>query len=151
MNGYSKINIANSHKSRSIDFSESYPLPQTPKFIPNLSSKPMEATQMKSTMTQNCLTDQQEDEGENGENSGVVLTRSGSVSSSASGFQSAIKRAFSMRRSSSVSERYCRIHDQYLALTSPIEDDRVEETTRSTKKKNRGRKILKVCKNLFGL
>ncbi|KAJ7946568.1 Cytosolic Fe-S cluster assembly factor nar-1 [Quillaja saponaria] len=147
MNGYSKINVLNSHKSRSIDFSEICPFPQTP----NPTSKPEEINQIKNTKTQNYSTDQKEVEVENGESSGVVLSKSGSISSSASGFQSAMNRVFPMRRSSSVSDRYSRIHDQHMAITSPIKDDRVEETTRSTKKKNRGRKILKVCKRLFGL
>ncbi|KAJ4717480.1 Phospho-N-acetylmuramoyl-pentapeptide-transferase [Melia azedarach] len=93
----------------------------------------------------------------------VKLSRNSSVSASASAsasaLHSAVKRAFSMRRSSSVSERYCRIHDQSVTLASPIDDEEdyaVEMgRTRSMKilkKKNNGRnKILKVCKKIFGL
>lgn len=59
-------------------------------------------------------------------------------------------RAFSLRRSSSVSERYCRIHDQYALLSSPLDDDL--ESVRNTKKnKNSSAKILKACKRIFGL
>ena len=69
----------------------------------------------------------------------MVLGRSVSVSSSsslsASGFQMTVKRTFSMRRSSSVSERHCRIHDQYMALGEGIEEER-----RSMKKKKKKKK-----------
>ncbi|KAL1320069.1 hypothetical protein HN51_064817 [Arachis hypogaea] len=82
-----------------------------------------------------------------GEKFGVILGRTGSVSSSG-GF---LKKAFSMRRSSSVSERYCRIHDHhYVAITSPESDVPV----RAKKKHSSGRegsKIFKACKRLLGL
>ncbi|XP_006592657.2 uncharacterized protein LOC114378961 [Glycine soja] len=79
-------------------------------------------------------------ESNEGEKFGVMLGRSASSSSSSSQFQ--FQRAFSMRRSSSVSERYCRIHDQY--TPPPI----------GSKKKQRGggpNKILKACKRLLRL
>ncbi|KAL1358349.1 hypothetical protein HN51_003640 [Arachis hypogaea] len=83
-----------------------------------------------------------------GERFGVILGRTGSVSSSSGGF---LKKAFSMRRSSSVSERYCRIHDHhYVAITSPESDVPV----RANKKHSTGRegsKIFKACKRLLGL
>ncbi|KAJ9159015.1 hypothetical protein P3X46_024550 [Hevea brasiliensis] len=81
------------------------------------------------------------------------LKRNSSVSSvsSASALHSAVKNAFSMRRSSSVSERYCRIHDQSLALPSPTHDEDDGFPTRSVKrKKSRGR-IIRACKKLIGL
>ncbi|KAK7328330.1 hypothetical protein VNO77_22434 [Canavalia gladiata] len=88
MNGYSKI----SSGTGSMDFIS---LPQTPKASANKR--------------------EDNDEGVNGERFGVILGRSGSVSS-ASGFQATfMKRAFSMRRSSSVSER---IHNHRNAVKS---------------------------------
>ncbi|KAL5096264.1 hypothetical protein RYX36_000591 [Vicia faba] len=113
--GYSKIGSTTSHKSRSIDFS------QTPKPI-KISSTTLDE----------------------GEKFGAILGRSSSVSSSSyseSGFQATMKRVFSITRSSSVSERYSRIHDQNMVIAS---DDATK------KKKLRGAKILKVCKSLFG-
>ncbi|XP_041016314.1 uncharacterized protein LOC121258853 [Juglans microcarpa x Juglans regia] len=114
---------------------------------------------------QKCLSDhEQVDQDEAGnyklERFGAVLSRNCSVSSN-SGFQSAVKRALSMRRSSStVSERYCRIHDQSMTLASPTTDHDGDNTARASRrrrssmdpKKHRpGGKILKACKRLFGL
>ncbi|KAL7600582.1 hypothetical protein Lser_V15G24235 [Lactuca serriola] len=68
--------------------------------------------------------------------------------------QIAVTRAFSIRRSSSVSERYARIHDQY---ANPLDDvDHLEAQEQEQgeglhkKKKSRG-SILKTCKRIFGL
>jgi len=131
MNGYSKIKAINTQKSRSMDFSDVFSFPQT--------------SQIKESKTE------KEDGDGNGEKFGSV--------SSTSGFQSTVKRAFSVKRSSSVSERYCRIYDQSVTLASPIDadddgdegGDTMRETRRSMKKKHRGGKILKACKRLFGL
>jgi len=138
-NGYGRISSASdtTHKPRSMDHSTS-PFPQTQK-------QPVTTTQSSRKV-----------EDGKGEIFGVILGRSASVStrsSSASGvFEVTMKRAFSMGRSSSVSERYCRIHDT--AIASPIEDDdddEVEGTARS--KEERGVrmkiKILKACKRLL--
>lgn len=142
MNGYSRISAddTTSHKSRSMDFSDVSQTPPKASCRNSGPSKPEVEERKK------------EDEGDNkGERFGVILGRSASVScSAASGFQVAMKRAFSMRRSSSVSERYCRIHDQFTAITSPIQDHEVE-TTRTSNKKHRGAKILKACKRLLRL
>lgn len=93
----------------------------------------------------------------------VVLSRSYS-SVPSKGFEkpslraqcSATKRGFSMRRSSSVSESYSRIHDQSMTLTSQIDEE--DEYGADTipggpiiKKKNKGGKIFKACKRIFGL
>ncbi|CAN4110731.1 unnamed protein product [Withania somnifera] len=100
--------------------------------------------------------------------SGVELRRACSVSSSASAnrfrlerqgskntttsFQS-VKRAFSMRRSSSVSDKYSRIHNQGFTISSPILDDVAEayQGLEKKKKKNASGRILKACKRLFGI
>ncbi|KAK7412009.1 hypothetical protein VNO78_03455 [Psophocarpus tetragonolobus] len=81
----------------------------------------------------------------NGERFGVILARSASSSSSSSSrFHVTMKKAFStrMRRSSSVSERYCRIHDQHTPMTSPIPDHH---------QISNNKKILKACKRLLRL
>ncbi|KAI3445578.1 hypothetical protein Pfo_002243 [Paulownia fortunei] len=85
---------------------------------------------------------------------------SSSSSSSTSSMQvSAVKKAFSMRRSSSVSERYCRIHDQHVALASPPDDEEFGRgmdghgfgSFNKEKRSGNGRKgILKSCKRIFG-
>lgn len=80
------------------------------------------------------------------------LERQGSNSTTTSSFQS-VKRVFSMRRSSSVSEKYCRIHDQGFTISSPILDDVAEahEGMEKKEKKNGSGRILKACKRLFGI
>ncbi|KDP42452.1 hypothetical protein JCGZ_00249 [Jatropha curcas] len=83
------------------------------------------------------------------------LKRNSSVSSASTAIHSAVKKAFSMKRSSSVSERYCRIHDQSLAIPSTTcgggdDDDDSLDTTRSMKRKN-SKRILRACKKLLGL
>ncbi|CAI8591616.1 unnamed protein product [Vicia faba] len=137
MNGYSKIGTtttSTSQKSRSIDFS------QTPKPI-KISNTTLEAINDSEVINE-------------GERFGVILGRSCSVSSSsscsASGFQATMKRAFSIRKSSSsVSERYCRIHDQNMVTEASDELVIIDDATKK-KKNKRGGKILKVCKRFFG-
>ncbi|KAF5731807.1 hypothetical protein HS088_TW18G00492 [Tripterygium wilfordii] len=94
----------------------------------------------------------------------MKLKRNSSVSSSSSSsaIKYAVNRAFSMGRSSSVTERYSKIHDQPLNSTSPFtatidegDDDNgstVEtlKRTRSvkqTKKSSSRGKILEGCSN----
>lgn len=163
MNGYSKINASTtikSTRSRSIDFSDlsfSPPPPPPPPPKPNQNPNPhpiSKPQQPHYSKTHESLPDQ-EQEDEVGEVFGVILSRNCSVSSSSSqrfraenpsNLQSAVRRAFSMRRSSSVSEGYCRIHDQSDPLFPPM--DGVNMQTRSRKKRGR---ILKACKRLIGL
>ncbi|GLT54791.1 hypothetical protein SLA2020_279600 [Shorea laevis] len=157
MNGYSKMKAINTQKSRSMDFSDVFSFSQTPKAAKKTdpesdpTSKSHESSQIKESNTE-----KEDGDGNGEEKFGPVLTRNCSVSST-SGFQlSAVKRAFSVKRSSSVSERYCRIYDQSVTLASPIDaaddgDDEMRATRRSVKKKHRGGKILKACKRLFGL
>ncbi|KAM1316813.1 hypothetical protein TB2_019823 [Malus domestica] len=184
MGGYSNIKImgasssSRSRNSRSIDFSDLQSFSQTQKSTPKnpTSSKIQEETilNLQHMKKNNTTHDSSEEDcqGNDGERFGthVMHKRNSSVSSFSSsasasatglglglGLQSALKGAFSsMRRSSSVSERYCRIHDQSAttALTSSIdgneEDDEDHQATRSTKKKHKGGgKILKVCKRFF--
>lgn len=136
MNGYSKINNVtgsgdSSHKSRSIDFSDMFSsFPQTPKQSKNKNSS------------------SDDDESGRGEQFGVILGRSTSVSSSSSSSAPAgMKRTFSVRRSSSVSDqRYCRIHDHYnMAIINGDETTDIVDQ----KKKHRGGKILRACKRFL--
>ncbi|KAG8368861.1 hypothetical protein BUALT_Bualt15G0090700 [Buddleja alternifolia] len=92
-----------------------------------------------------------------------VLRKNYSVSSfsssSSSSKVSALKRAFSVGRSSSVTERYCRIHDQHVALASPPDDedegDGYNNGSFNKERKTKGgggkRRIVKACKRIFGL
>ena len=184
MKGYAKINTVNnmdntstmsSHKSRSIDFSDLPSFPQTPKSIKNaLYANPAATPKAPSNQSTNISNDCKEEDGEEMDQNGSVeraevfgnamLRRNCSVSS-AYGLQSAVKRVFSMRRSSSVSERYCRIHDQSVTLASPIYDYSEEQqgrdmmrdevgTMRSANKKKQIRgstKIIKACKRFLGI
>lgn len=146
MNGYSKMKAIDTQKSRSMDFSDALSFSQTEKTNSDPTSKPHEGSQIKESNAE-----KEDGDGGNGEKFGAVLNRSCSVSST-SGFHSAVKRAFSVKGSSSVSERYCRIYDQSVTLASPIDDDDDGGATRrSVKKKHKGGKILKACKRLFGL
>lgn len=64
--------------------------------------------------------------------------------------QTAVKRVVSIRRSSSVSETYCRIHDQCLNVSDF--DDGVEEQDQDLQMKKMKKRsgILKACKRVFG-
>ncbi|XP_028762871.1 uncharacterized protein LOC114721214 [Neltuma alba] len=170
MSGYSKINPSgNTHKLRSTDFPDFFSFPESPKYIRNNSkvTRTEEPNQIEKDKAQKSSPERGEehDDGEavgehrDGEIFGVVLGRSASVSSSATGIQGTMKKAFSMRRSSSVSERYCRIHDQYVALAPPIGEDGEGESNggrRSVMRKKKkklsggGGKILRACKRLLG-
>ncbi|XP_022136741.1 uncharacterized protein LOC111008371 [Momordica charantia] len=165
--GYSKIKAACKFKSRSIDYSDLASLPHSLKFtaaVPNPNSLAHESDQNRANRAraQSCLPEEEEDEyGGGGGVAVAALSRNSSVSSSASGLHSAVKRALSMRRSSSVAERYCRIHDQFATLASPIDDEEIgagdsKESRKSAgsvrrKKKNAAGKIVRACKRLFGL
>ncbi|KAF5202985.1 hypothetical protein FRX31_007430 [Thalictrum thalictroides] len=170
MNGYSKIRFVSTAKSKSVDFTDVFSPPQTPKPITNTDSSPVSQTQ---TQTQQPTKEsknkgvhdpisRKENEDDVGKRFGVILSRNCSTSSTASqrfktdkqntSLESAVMRAFSMRRSTSVSEGYCRIYDQNdPTLCSPTDDDAHLNMQRKSKKKRRGNKILRVCKSLFGM
>ncbi|XWS62404.1 hypothetical protein CRYUN_Cryun06bG0007900 [Craigia yunnanensis] len=162
MNGYSysKIKVVSNESSRSMDPSDLMPLTETSKptsyTTPNPTVKSPEINQTiknSNPNTQDSSEQEDDQQGNNGEMFGPKLRRNSSVSS-AYALQAAVKRAFSMRRSSSVSESYCRIHNQFVTLASPFNDEELDTTgtRRSVKKKKNSRgKILKAWKKLFGL
>lgn len=76
--------------------------------------------------------------------------RVSSVSCSKSKQESCGRRAFSMRRSSSVSERYCRIHDQHVALADEEFGQNMDFGSLNKDNKSR-RGILKSWKRILGL
>ncbi|KAK8522387.1 hypothetical protein V6N13_115357 [Hibiscus sabdariffa] len=169
MNGYSyskiKAEVAGNETSISMESPPSdlmpIPDPETPKPTSHPTPKP---TKTSDPDTQ-CSSDQEDDRTEGTDNGGgekmfadPTLRRNSSVSSAyALQLQAAVKRAFSMRRSCSVSESYCRIHDQYVTLTSPLDEDEVSDITgtkrsaNNNKKKNTRDKILKAWKKIFRL
>ncbi|KAG6780018.1 hypothetical protein NC652_012186 [Populus alba x Populus x berolinensis] len=169
MSGYSKIKIFGAANSRSMDLSDlslAFPEPTKSNTSTSLEHQESETKIINqdidtmnvirsgttSATTQDSLSvleDDQENDVE--ERFSMKLRRNPSVSSSAS----AVKKAFSMRRSTSVSEGYCRIHNQSMPSASPIhdEDDTLDtmKSTRSAKKKHSRGRILGACKKLFGL
>lgn len=181
MNPYSKINVIGKNKSRSMDFSDLTTCPEPEPTKTNLHTNTKETSLTlqeaankikKDNMRANTNTKEYQDSSSVPEDqidqestadhvqgfgtTTVVLKRNSSISAaSASALQSAVRRAFSMRRSSSVSERYCRIHDQSATLTSPNHDEdgftATMERTRSVKKKSSRGRIFRACKKLFGL
>nr|DAD36429.1 TPA_asm: hypothetical protein HUJ06_007070 [Nelumbo nucifera] len=172
MNEYSKIRVLGTTKSRSrsVDFSDLHSQPQCPKPITThdtaLISKSQKSTEINNICTNetNRLYPCSEKEHQDGvgEIFGVILRKSSSVSSTSSqrfwtekqntALQSAVKRAFFMRRSSSVAEGYSRIHDQCNPISSPIDDDDDnDQTTMQTRSKKKRSKLLKACKRFFGL
>lgn len=156
---YSKIKVVgNIDNSRALAMEPSdliSVLPQTLKPTSNPIEKNPEIlkTQDPSSEEQQELDDQQ------GINIGIGKLRRNSSVSSAYALQAAVKRAFSMTRSSSVSQTYCRIHHQSVTLPSSSFDDEELDTTGSTrrsvkmklKNKYSRDKILKAWKKLFGL
>ncbi|KAK9095871.1 hypothetical protein Sjap_021368 [Stephania japonica] len=191
MNGYSKIRlVGGTNKSKSIDFSDLYSPPKTPKSVtPVAKQAPTDDSR-----SAHDLFSVEEESSVVGERFGVILRRNCSVSAVSSKrfskiesndnnidnnnnnnnnniesnnnkqrsvvIQSAVKRAFSMRRSCSVSEGYCRIYDQTV-MTSPTNDDVVDDgghdddlmnihARSDVRKTKRGKKILRACKRLLG-
>lgn len=171
MDRYSKIKLANSStKSRSIDFSDlqSFPLEtKNQTELQAIKSKTQEPKIQITTNLQKLNDSLSNDENNKTSNEGrfgmMRLSRNRSVSvsnSSLSRFKiekqstNAVKRAFSMRRSSSVSEKYCRIHDQTVTVASPLHDDDdedIQQTSLKNKKKYSSTRILKACKRLLGI
>ncbi|GMI87894.1 hypothetical protein HRI_002458700 [Hibiscus trionum] len=168
MNGYSyskiKVEVAGNESSISMESSPPdlvpIPDPETPKPTSNPTPNPIK----NSNPDTQCPSEQEDDARTEGKANGggekmsadPTLKRNSSVSSAyALQLQAAVKRAFSMRRSCSVSESYCRIHDQYVTLTSPLDEDEASDisgTKGSAKKKNNTRdKILKAWKKIFKL
>ncbi|GLT97059.1 hypothetical protein SLE2022_146440 [Rubroshorea leprosula] len=159
MDGHSKMKgngngNGNGKSSGSTDHSspDRSPFPQPPNPTPNNQPNP---EPIKNAGRNDPLPEKEENL--EGITSGPKLRRNNSVSS-AYALQAAVNRAFSTQRSSSVSERYSRIHDQSVTLETVQFDDEQEaedtvETVRSgEKKKKRSRsKILKAWKKLFGL
>ncbi|XAR56297.1 hypothetical protein NMG60_11036731 [Bertholletia excelsa] len=151
-NSNSKMKLVGSTRARSIDFSD----------LVHQIPKAHETKQMKTT---NESPPELEDgeEGYFGDKLDVTLGRNRSVSSTTShrlsfqgtvALQNAMRKAFSMRRSSSVSERYGRIYDQCderLLLPFGDEGDGEDEKRRKKKQKRRSGRILKACKRIFGL
>ncbi|CAH8363991.1 unnamed protein product [Eruca vesicaria subsp. sativa] len=85
------------------------------------------------------------------------LSRNRSVAASGKVLHSPMKTAMSMRRSSSVSERYCRIYDQS-SVTFPLpfnEEDEDDDKERMHKKKKsnniKKKAFVKACKRFFGI
>ncbi|KAK3184250.1 hypothetical protein Dsin_031536 [Dipteronia sinensis] len=157
MNGYSRMKIIGTTKSRSMDFSDLVSFPQSQKSTSKTTQNPKTKVQEPNNQIKKPATKQEEEEEEEkeeeeeeeedhhhqqgnvGDNVNNKLSRTRSVSSA-----SAMKRALSMRRSSSVSERYCRIHDQSLTFAaSPIDDHEDQDVKKKKKKHSTSNKILK--------
>ncbi|XVF68267.1 hypothetical protein PTKIN_Ptkin10aG0191300 [Pterospermum kingtungense] len=166
---YSKIKVVGNDNSRAMESSDLMPqLPQTTlKPTSNPTPNPIEKNpemdqKVESSNPNNTPQDPSQQEADydregidNGDMFSPKLRRNSSVSS-AYALQAAVRRAFSMRRSSSVCESYCRIHDQSVTLASSYDDEELDTTggTRRSmkkKKKNSRDKILKAWKKLFGL
>ncbi|KAL3503845.1 hypothetical protein ACH5RR_033686 [Cinchona calisaya] len=168
MSRYSRIKEVSTKRSQSIDFSDlSFP-PKAPKPKYLYGSNPPD-----SKIQENKIIPErnigihasiQVDENEDsvGEVFGVILSRKCSLSSTSShnyimceketaSLQSAVKRVLSMKRSSSISEGYCRIHLQCGHPTDDTYDDNsatlIASKTRSIKRKG---KILRACRRIFG-
>ncbi|KAH1122896.1 hypothetical protein J1N35_006056 [Gossypium stocksii] len=164
MNGHSYSKIKGTdvvdQSSRSVEFSDlTVPFPQTSKSTSNPTPEESIKNSNPNTQCPSVQDDDDEAQGSNGEMPVPTLRRNSSVSAAyALQLQAAVRRAFSMRRSSSVSESYCRIHDQYVTLAPPLDDDDESDITgtrRSVKQKNnnyknRRDKILKAWKKIFG-
>ena len=156
--------VNNSTKSRSMDFSDLQSFPLETK-IPTEPQHTKIKTQEPNTQINNTLQKLNEEEHNNSSSEGsfgmAKLSRNRSVSVNTSSLNmfkiekqssSAVKRVFSMRRSSSVSERYCRIHDQAVTVASPLHDDEdAHSTSVKKKKKYSSSEILKACKRLLGI
>ncbi|XP_058075871.1 uncharacterized protein LOC131224535 [Magnolia sinica] len=146
MDGYTKIRAFNPTRSRSVDFSDVSLSPPAKTQRPQITITSNKAREPFAEEEEAKI---EEDEGQR---FGVILRRNYSVSSYSSTSSQkfgrpSVRRAFSMRKSSSVSEGYCRIHDQWGPLSPPPPDGVDMMQMRSRKKRG---SILKACKRLFG-
>lgn len=144
-------------KSRSMEFSDPTFFSTPPKEAPEPQQK--EAADVNKPVDHFSWLQQEEEEG--GQRFGVILSRTCSsasqrFSNGSTGLQSAVMRAFSMRRSSSVREGYWRIHDTGdedggADLMEEEEHQQQQQQMRYSrkKKKNKG-KFLRACKRLLG-
>lgn len=149
MSGYSKMSTDLTSKSRSVDLSDLTFSPPHPHENPDPTS-----IMGQQHRAQDHLPWLKQEEGEGGESFGVILNRSCSSASQrfrggershgsrSTSLQSVVKRAFSMRKSSSVAEGYWRIHD--------TGDGGKQEQQQGPSRKKRG-KILGACKRLLGI
>ncbi|KAI4318529.1 hypothetical protein MLD38_032220 [Melastoma candidum] len=158
-------------RSKSVeDCSELLPHPHSPPHpgLPQLGSQP---PTVKTVRNLEVLSEYDDCDG-SGERFGVVLGLSSSVlspaasakkftldrklklgalSSSAEAKYSAMKRMFFVRRSVSVSESYCRIHDQSIEADCLDEEMGSPEKPDKQQQQHKGRKIIKACKRFFSL
>ncbi|CAL9175017.1 uncharacterized protein LOC135611992 [Musa acuminata AAA Group] len=163
MGGYSRMGVVtgSTAKSRSMEFSDPTFFSPPPKEAPEPQQK--EAAGVIKPVDHFSWLQQQEEEEEEeeegGQRFGVILSRTCSsasqrFSNGSTGLQSAVMRAFSMRRSSSVREGYCRIHDTGdedggADLMDEEEEQQQQMRYSRKKKKNKG-KFLRACKRLLG-
>ncbi|KAJ0977256.1 hypothetical protein J5N97_012730 [Dioscorea zingiberensis] len=143
MRGYSKMSFT--AKSRSMDFSEltqSSPPPPPPP--PNKDQEEGQQVKMKNHEEENIINGGVLNE----DKFGVVLRRNFSSSSSSSQRIRApdvLKRAFSMRRSSSVADGYWRIHDtgDQDVVQEEEDDDEQQQQDMKRSSKRKGMKFFK--------
>ncbi|CAD5169542.1 unnamed protein product [Musa acuminata subsp. malaccensis] len=161
MGGYSRMGVVtgSTAKSRSMEFSDPTFFSPPPKEAPEEPQQKEAADVIKPVDHFSWLQQQQEEEEEEeegGQRFGVILSRTCSsasqrFSNGSTGLQSAVMRAFSMRRSSSVREGYWRIHDtgDEDGGADLLEEEQQMRYSRKKKKKNKG-KFLRACKRLLG-
>lgn len=160
MNGYSKIRQPfSSNKSRSMDLSS-----DSDAFSFSHPNKTNNANNGNTQSQKSMEFDYSPDHAESGKgfssSGGLRFSRqrSGRSERLSSTVENAVKKVVSMRRSSSVSERYCKmIYDVDDGLLVDDDDGNVEiytTTSASTKKKlnkkGNGVGLFKACKRLFG-
>ncbi|CAI9786947.1 unnamed protein product [Fraxinus pennsylvanica] len=150
---YSRIRQVSKTRSNSIDLSDiSFPS-HTPRSIAKNTTKSMDIKQ-KSPQNNPRMPDsiaEHETEDDIGEIFGELLKRKCSVPShkdvtEKSYIQTVVKRSFSLKKSSSVSEGYSRIHHQIDLTADHDDDEHLNSQARAKKKKG---KILQACRRLF--
>ncbi|CAL9098816.1 unnamed protein product [Musa acuminata var. zebrina] len=156
MGGYSRMGVVtgSTAKSRSMEFSDPTFFSPPPKEAPEPQQK--EAADVIKPVDHFSWLQQQEEEEEGGQRFGVILSRTCSsasqrFSNGSTGLQSAVMRAFSMRRSSSVREGYWRIHDTGDEDGgADLMEEEEQQMRYSRKKKKKKGKFLRACKRLLG-
>ncbi|CAA3012911.1 Hypothetical predicted protein [Olea europaea subsp. europaea] len=156
---YSRIRKVNKTRSKSIDLSDlSFPY-HTPRSIAKNTPKSLEIKQNNLKKNPRMPDSIPEDETEDGigEIFGDVLNRNCFVPSHEDGaeksyIQTVVKRSFSLKRSSSVSEGYSRIHHQCDLTAANEEDDEehMKNSNSQAKPMRKKGKILQACRRLFG-
>ncbi|KAK1288955.1 hypothetical protein QJS10_CPB19g00080 [Acorus calamus] len=149
MSGYYKMRSTTTTNSRSMDFSNPYSSPPTNTQHPSIEVDPP-GERFGVILNRNCSASTTTTTSQRSSNTPHERTSNTSGNGGGGSIHAAVMRAFSMRKTSSGGEGYCRIHDQSELMQQPSFDDGgADDGVIAPPMKRRG-KIIRACKWIFG-